>query len=78
MYKRQIQACVTDTPVDFVKEKGGFIGVLRDMYNSVARLFDNKPMWLSEPLVRMVEKLTPTGVSRDEMHRRAREALSVG
>ena len=73
-----IQACVTDTPVDFVKEKGGFIGVLRDMYNSVARLFDNKPMWLSEPLVRMVEKLTPTGVSRDEMHRRAREALSVG
>ena len=69
-----IQACATDTPVDFMKEKGGFIGVLRDMYNSVARRFSEKAIWVSEPLVKMAEKLTPAGVSRNEIYERAREA----
>ena len=71
-----IQAWATDTPVDFVKEKGGLINVLRDMYDSVARLFGDKALWVSDPLVRMVGKLTPSGVRRNEIYQRAREAFS--
>lgn len=58
-----IKSCATDTPVDFVKENGSFIRVLKKLHNAVARLFSEKAMWASESLVNMVESMAP--ISRD-------------
>lgn len=66
-----IETCASARPVQYLRQGGGFIAIIRKMYNAVARNISAGLVWVSGPFVDLIQRVT--GAPREEAMQAARE-----